>query len=87
MRLSWVVPLSTALPVWAATAGNFNVLSFNVAGLPEILNGNDVPGDKTTNTEAIGAKFAEYGYDMIHVQEVCCMLEYVCNVKEAQLTR
>ncbi|KAI9931405.1 hypothetical protein ASPWEDRAFT_169751 [Aspergillus wentii DTO 134E9] len=52
-----------------AAAGSFNVLSFNVAGLPEILNSNEVPGDKTTNTEAIGAKFAEYDYDVIHVQE------------------
>lgn len=54
----------------AATAGEFNVLSFNVAGLPEILNGNDVPGDKTENSRQIGRKFAQYGYDVIHVQEV-----------------
>lgn len=70
MRLSWILRLSAALPVWAATTGRFNVLSFNVAGLPDILNSNDVPGDKSTNTEAIGAKFAQYGYDVIHVQEV-----------------
>jgi hypothetical protein len=30
-----------------ATGGDFNVLSFNVAGLPAILNGNEVPGDST----------------------------------------
>ncbi|KAL4802831.1 Endonuclease/exonuclease/phosphatase [Aspergillus unguis] len=53
----------------AATSGTFSILSFNVAGLPAILNGNDVPGDKTTNTEIIGERFAEYGYDVIHVQE------------------
>ncbi|KAH6848105.1 Endonuclease/exonuclease/phosphatase [Chaetomium sp. MPI-CAGE-AT-0009] len=53
----------------AATSGKFNVLSMNVAGLPPIFNGNDVPGDKATNSETIGAKFAEYGYDVIHVQE------------------
>ncbi|EKG12840.1 Mannose-binding lectin [Macrophomina phaseolina MS6] len=41
----------------------------NVAGLPEILQSNDVPGDKTANTQTIGSKFAEYGYDIIHVQE------------------
>lgn len=70
MRAPWIVSLSTALPAWAATTGHFNVLSFNVAGLPEILNGNDVPGDKTTNSEAIGAKFAQYGHDVIHLQEV-----------------
>lgn len=56
--------------VLAATSGDFNVLTMNVAGLPAILNGNEVPGDKTTNTRTIGAKFAEYGYDIIHVQEV-----------------
>ncbi|KAI1091433.1 mannose-binding lectin [Rostrohypoxylon terebratum] len=53
----------------AATSGEFNILSMNVAGLPEILNSNEVPGDKATNSEEIGAKFAEYGYDIIHVQE------------------
>ena len=62
--------LASGLPVaLAATSGQFDVLSFNVAGLPAILNGNEVPGDKANNSEAIGAKFAEYGYDVIHVQE------------------
>ncbi|CAJ2510907.1 Uu.00g065320.m01.CDS01 [Anthostomella pinea] len=53
----------------AAASGDFNVLTMNVAGLPAIFNGNDVPGDKTTNSELIGSYFAEYGYDIIHVQE------------------
>ncbi|BCS18861.1 endonuclease/exonuclease/phosphatase family protein [Aspergillus puulaauensis] len=61
--------LSLLSPALAATSGTFNVLSFNVAGLPEIINGNDVPGDKTENTKMIGERFAEYGYDVIHVQE------------------
>ena len=62
--------LASGLPVaLAATSGQFDVLSFNVAGLPAILNGNEVPGDKTTNSEAIGTKFTEYDYDVIHVQE------------------
>lgn len=56
--------------VLAATSGDFNVLSMNVAGLPEILQDNEVPGDKTTNAGTIGSKFAEYGYDIIHAQEV-----------------
>jgi hypothetical protein len=67
------VVASTALllhGVVAATSGKFNVLSMNVAGLPAILNGNEVPGDKATNSRLIGSKFAEYGYDVIHVQEV-----------------
>ena len=42
----------------------------NVAGLPEILQSNDVPGDKTTNSGTIGSDFAKYGFDVIHVQEV-----------------
>ncbi|KAK4149002.1 Endonuclease/exonuclease/phosphatase [Chaetomidium leptoderma] len=53
----------------AATSGRFNILSMNVAGLPAFLNNNDVPGDKATNAAAIGSKFAEYGYDVIQVQE------------------
>lgn len=51
-------------------AVDFSVLSMNVAGLPAILNGNEVPGDKTANSELIGSYFTKYGYDMIHVQEV-----------------
>ncbi|KAI0397947.1 endonuclease/Exonuclease/phosphatase [Xylariaceae sp. FL0594] len=53
----------------AATSGSFNVLSMNVAGLPAILNNNDVPGNKKTNSEMIGTKFSQLGYDIIHVQE------------------
>ncbi|KUI53404.1 hypothetical protein VP1G_00656 [Cytospora mali] len=51
------------------TAGDLSVLSMNVAGLPEALQSNDVPGDKTTNSELIGTYFAEYDFDVIHVQE------------------
>jgi len=54
----------------AAASGSFNILSMNVAGLPAILNPNDVPGDKAMNAKIIGSKFAQYGYDVIHVQEV-----------------
>ncbi|KAK3320504.1 Endonuclease/exonuclease/phosphatase [Cercophora scortea] len=60
------------LPASAAatpTAGTFSILSMNVAGLPAILNSNDVPGDKVTNARTIGSKFAALGYDVIHVQE------------------
>ena len=79
MRASRIVFVSTVLPAWAATTGQFNVLSFNVAGLPEILNGNDVPRDKTTNSEAIGARFAQYGHDVIHLQEVCIIAIALLN--------
>ena len=53
----------------AQTAGTFNVLTFNVAGLPPILNSNEVPGDKTTNTARIGQLFSQYNISLIHVQE------------------
>ncbi|KAB8239285.1 hypothetical protein ETB97_007095 [Aspergillus alliaceus] len=62
--------LTSGLPIaLAATSGQFDVLSMNVAGLPAIFNGNEVPGDKTTNSEAMGTKFTEYDYDVINVQE------------------
>ncbi|KAF8610530.1 mannose-binding lectin [Ceratobasidium sp. AG-I] len=53
----------------SAASGSFNVLSMNVAGLPAILNGNGESGDKTENTKQIGQYFAQYKYDVIHVQE------------------
>jgi hypothetical protein len=52
-----------------ANSGDFNILSFNVAGLPAILNDNNIPEDKATNAGTIGTLFAEYDYDVIHVQE------------------
>ncbi|KAI1262630.1 Endonuclease/exonuclease/phosphatase [Xylariaceae sp. FL1019] len=67
MKLLFGISLVTATA--QAASGSFNVLSFNVAGLPAILNNNGVPGDKTTNTETIGTKFAQYDFDLIHVQE------------------
>ncbi|KAF3386748.1 Uncharacterized protein F1880_000751 [Penicillium rolfsii] len=51
------------------TSGKFTALSFNVAGLPEILQSNDVNGSKTENAGEIGTYFAKYGYDIIHMQE------------------
>jgi hypothetical protein len=63
----------------AATSGDFNILSFNVAGLPAILNDNAVPGDKATNAGTIGSLFAKYDYDVIHVQEDMCPLKPLFN--------
>lgn len=54
----------------AATSGDFTILTMNVAGLPEVLNPNGVPGGKEASSKTIGSKFAQYGYDVIHVQEV-----------------
>lgn len=53
----------------AVTSGDLSVLTFNVAGLPAIIQDNDESGDKTTNTELIGTYFSEYAFDLIHVQE------------------
>lgn len=54
----------------AQTSGDLTILAMNVAGLPEILQNNEVPGDKTTNSRTIGSYFAKYNYDIINVQEV-----------------
>lgn len=76
MRLT--TPLSAALllnsRVSAQSSGVFNVLAMNVAGLPAILNSNDVPGDKTVNAETIGAKLSANGIDVAHLQEVRVLL-------------
>ncbi|CRK46383.1 hypothetical protein BN1723_007037, partial [Verticillium longisporum] len=53
----------------AQSSGDINVLTMNVAGLPAILQGNDVPGDKTVNSRLIGTKFVQHGYDVVNVQE------------------
>lgn len=69
MRAFWY--LTAGIPsALAASTGQFDVLAFNVAGLPAFLNNNDVPGDKKTNSEELGAKFAEYGHDVVQLQEV-----------------
>jgi hypothetical protein len=64
--------LSTLLPVLAnaATSGKFTALSFNVAGLPSILQSNEVNGTKTENSKELGTYFSKYGYDIINMQEV-----------------
>jgi hypothetical protein len=61
-----LLPAALSAP---AVSGVFNALSFNVAGLPAILNGNDVPGDKTANTARIGQYFSQYNFSVINVQE------------------
>jgi hypothetical protein len=56
--------------VAAATSGSLSLLTMNVAGLPDVLQGNDVPGDKEVNARQIGTYFAKYNYDIINMQEV-----------------
>lgn len=53
----------------AQTTGELDVIAMNVAGLPAILQGNEVPGDKAENHRTIGRKFVEYGFDIVNVQE------------------
>lgn len=61
------------------TSGTFSILSFNVAGLPSILQDNDESGDKTTNSELIGTYFSEYDFDVIQVQEDFNYHAYICK--------
>ncbi|KAF7555503.1 hypothetical protein G7Z17_g2133 [Cylindrodendrum hubeiense] len=69
--MNWRIAVCSALVAGctAATSGDLTVLSMNVAGLPAIIQSNEVPGDKTTNSLLIGTYFAKYGYDIINVQE------------------
>lgn len=52
-----------ATPATAATTGSFNVLTYNVAGLPEGLSS----GNPETNTPLISPRLA--AYDIVNVQE------------------
>lgn len=54
-----------APPAAAADSGSFNVLSYNVAGLPESLS--SAPTPRESSTTAIGQRIAPY--DIVHVQE------------------
>ncbi|WP_106401320.1 jacalin-like lectin [Actinocorallia populi] len=54
-----------ALPARADPGGAFTVLTYNVAGLPEILS--SAPTDRRTATTAIGERLGPY--DIVHVQE------------------
>ncbi|MEU9390825.1 jacalin-like lectin [Streptomyces sp. NPDC048324] len=56
---------ATAPSAAAADSGSFNVLSYNVAGLPESLSSASTPRD--TSTTAIGQRIAPY--DIVHVEE------------------
>ncbi|KAF5669940.1 endonuclease exonuclease phosphatase [Fusarium heterosporum] len=49
--------------------GQFSFLTYNVAGLPAIINGNEVPGDKATNANLIGTALSTQAYDIVHMQE------------------
>lgn len=65
-----LLPLLSLIPsTLSQSSGTFNALTFNVAGLPAILNDNGVPGDKTANTARIGQLFTQYNISLIQVQE------------------
>jgi hypothetical protein len=70
LRTLALLSLLSSIPLsFAQTAGKFNVITFNVAGLPAILNGNEVPGDKDTNTARMGQLLTQYNISLINVQE------------------
>lgn len=56
---------ATAPTAVAADSGTFSVLSYNVAGLPEIISSASTPRD--TSTTAIGQRLGPY--DIVHVEE------------------
>lgn len=67
------MPASVALAAMsgalAQTSGALSIVTLNVAGLPALFNGNEVPGDKATNSRNIGGKLSQYGYNLVHMQE------------------
>ncbi|GAB0139105.1 hypothetical protein EsDP_00007320 [Epichloe bromicola] len=69
MLIFWLYNFLLVCAAKAAPAGSLSILTINVTGLPPIFNGNDIPGDKKTNSRLIGTLFAKYNYDVIHVQE------------------
>jgi hypothetical protein len=50
-------------------SGTFDVLSLNVAGLPEILNKNG-QANKTASAMQMGQILSQQNYGVVHVQEV-----------------
>lgn len=51
------------------TSGTFSALTFNVAGIASLLQGNNV-GDQSNIARKIGSLFAKKKFDIIHLQEV-----------------
>jgi hypothetical protein len=66
---SFILALPFLGAALAQTSGKFTTSTFNVAGLPTILNGNEIPGDKNTNTARIGELLTQYNISLVHVQE------------------
>ncbi len=63
LTLTGLTVTAGATPAAAATTGSFNVLTYNVAGLPEGLSS----GHPETNTPLISPRLA--AYDIVNVQE------------------
>jgi hypothetical protein len=66
---SFILALPFLGAALAQSSGKFTTSTFNVAGLPPIFNGNDIPGDKNTNTARIGQLLTQYNISMVHMQE------------------
>lgn len=67
--VSFSMTAALLLEAVSAKTGSFDFLTYNVAGLPAILNPNQ-GGDKAVNARAIGTKLAAGAYDVVHLQEV-----------------
>lgn len=67
--LSLIASAAAMATAVQASSGTFDFLTLNVAGLPEVFNGNEVPGDKKDNAGYIGTHLAQQGYDVVHMQE------------------
>lgn len=65
-------PSHLLLPAAASallTTGRLPLLTINIAGLPSLLNPNDIPGDKDSNTARLGTLLSAAPYALVHVQE------------------
>lgn len=65
----------------SALTGTFDVVTYNVAGLPAFLGGDQSSEEKQQNANAIGQLLAENDYDVVHLQEVrsTAMLRSGCH--------
>lgn len=62
MKVHGLVALASAVPYAIAASGGFNVLSYNIAGIPENFHDNGIAGGKSNATKRIGQEFAAGPY-------------------------
>jgi len=69
MQMSHVLLAFAPLIVNAVTTATFDVLSLNVAGLPQIINNNG-QSNKSASAMLMGQVLSSRNYSVIHLQEV-----------------